>query len=765
MPFRFESPERPSLRRSTWVRQTSPSPSICSTDSTVQYNFHKALIGYEPTALLSLDALAGELGLSGVYVKDESSRFGLPSFKTSGASWGCFRALVSHLSLDLQSATLEQVASVAKDHGCRLLAATDGNHGRAIAWMAQSLGIESSIYVPHDLHPNFLRLIAAEGAEVVVVQGDYDFAVSSAASAAAASKNNILVQDTAFEGYEDIPTWIIDGYATVFAEMEEQLQELNVQPSTIITPVGVGSLAQAVITYAKGQRSLKTVAVEPDTAACLHASLVAGEATSIITSNTINAGCNCGTLSSISWPYLRDYVDLSTTVSDFETHVAVQDMHRHHVNAGPCGASGLAALKRLVAEGHVAKGSSVILINTEAKRPYDIPVDVSNDDVVALTRQLVQIDSSSPSLDMTGSAPGEAKIAAFITQWLQYRGIETHVVESVPGRPSVVGVVRGSNPNAKSFMLNGHIDTVNLSTYGSDPLSGSLVDGKIYGRGVLDMKAGVAAAMTTLLHFFLHGSQGDVIFTAVADEEDKSMGTAAVLAAGWKADAALIPEPTSLQVHHAHKGFVWVEVTILGVAAHGSDAQTGVDAIMSTANFLKALEMYAEMLPKDDVLGQATMHCGTIRGGEENSSYAGSCTLTLEFRTVNDSSTSQSSSAILKDVTSILNKLAATDKKFKFEAPKVLFERKPLLPIVETHPLLVATIKTTNNVRGGKEVRPTAAKFWTDAALLSEAGIPSLVFGPAGEGLHGKDEWVDVESIMVVEQVMRETIERFQENC
>ncbi|KAK6005284.1 hypothetical protein QM012_008063 [Aureobasidium pullulans] len=764
MPLRFESPARPSTRRPTWVRQTSPSPSILVADSTVQYNFHKALIGYEPTALLSLDLLATELGLNGIYIKDESSRFGLPSFKVSGASWGCFRALISHLSLDLESATLEQVALAAQDRGCKLSAATDGNHGRAIAWMARSLGIKSSIYVPHDLHPNFLRLIAAEGAEVVVVQGDYDSAVSSAASAAAASKNNILVQDTAFEGYEDIPGWIIDGYATIFAEMEEQLQELDVQPTTIITPVGVGSLAQAAITYAKGIRDFRTVAVEPDTAACLHASLAAGEATSIITSNTINAGCNCGTLSSISWPYLRDYVDLSTTISDFETHVALQDMHRHHVNAGPCGASGLAALKRLVAEGHIAKGSSVILINTEAKRPYDIPLDVSKDDVVTLTQQLVQIDSSSPSLDMTGSAPGEAKIAAFVTQWLQHRGIETHVVESAPGRPSVVGVVRGSDSNARSIMLNGHVDTVSLSSYGPDPLSGSFMEGKIYGRGVLDMKAGAAAAMTTLLYFSVRGSKGDVIFTAVADEEDKSMGTAAILAAGWRADAALIPEPTSLQLHHAHKGFVWVEVTILGIAAHGSDAQTGEDAIMSTANFLKAVERYAETLPKDDVLGQATMHCGTIRGGEENSSYAGSCTLTLEFRTVNDSSTSQSSTAIIKDITNILDKLAAADKKFKFESPKVLFERKPLLPMVESHPLLVAANKAIADVRGEREVQPTAAKFWTDAALLSEAGIPSLVFGPAGEGLHGKGEFVDVESIKVVERVMREVTERFQES-
>ncbi|KAI5201966.1 hypothetical protein AUEXF2481DRAFT_858 [Aureobasidium subglaciale EXF-2481] len=761
MPLRYSSPERSSSRRPTWTRSTAPGPSVATVDPVLQYTFHRALLGYEPTPLLSLDTLATELGLGGIFVKDESSRFGLPSFKASGASWGCFRALIAHLSLDLDTATLKSVGSAAVQSRCRLLAATDGNHGRAVAWMARSLGIESSIYVPHDLHPNFLRLIAAEGAEVIVVQGDYDFAVSTAASAAAALKHNILVQDTAFEGYEDIPTWIIDGYATIFAELEEQLQELNVNPTTIFTPVGVGSLAQAVITYAKGRRDFQTIAVEPDTAACLHASLVAGKATSIITSNTINAGCNCGTLSSISWPYLRDYVDLSTTVSDFETHVTVQDMHRHNVNAGPCGAASLAALKRLVAEGHVAKGSSVILINTEAKRPYDVPLDVSNDDVVALTQQLVRIDSSSPSLDTTGTAPGEARIANFIAQWLQYRGIETHIVESVPGRPSVVGVVRGSDPKAKSVMLNGHVDTVALSTYGPFPLSGDLIDGKIYGRGVLDMKAGVAAAMTTLLHFSQHGSKGDVILAAVADEEDQSLGTTAVLAAGWTADAALIPEPTSLKLHHGHKGFVWVEVTILGVAAHGSDAQTGVDAIASSATFLKALEGHAESLPKDDVLGQGTMHCGTIRGGEENSSYAASCTLTLEFRTVN--STSQSSASIVQDIANLLANLGAGDKKFRFKEPRLLFERAPLLPMEESHPLLAATEAAIASVGGRGDVKSTAAKFWTDAALLSEAGIPSLIFGPVGEGLHGKDEWVDVDSIKTIEQVMRDTIERFQE--
>jgi diaminopropionate ammonia-lyase family len=363
-------------RLPTWTRTSPPGPSISNTDSTAQHAFHKALAGYKPTALLSLDNLARSLGLSGLYMKDESSRFGLPSFKASGASWGCFRALVSRFNLDSSTATLEAVSALAVSNNIRLLAATDGNHGRAIAWMASLLGIESTIYVPHDLHPNFMRLIVAEGAALVVVDGDYDTAVATAA--AATSSTNILIQDTAFDNYTDTPSWIIDGYATIFSELDQQLKQINAKPTTIVTPVGVGSLAHAAIVYAKGSssnRNLTTIAVEPEAAACLLTSLATGSATptSITTSHTINSGCNCGTLSSISWPYMRDHVDISTTVTDWETHVAVQQLLAQGVSSGPCGAIGFAALKKLIAEGGVREGDSVVLINTEAARPYDVP--------------------------------------------------------------------------------------------------------------------------------------------------------------------------------------------------------------------------------------------------------------------------------------------------------------------------------------------------------------------------------------------------------
>lgn len=369
-------------RQQTWRRTTPSGRSISTIDSTPQHDFHNALAGYKPTALHSLDKLARSLGLSGLYIKDESSRFGLPSFKASGASWGCFRALVSHFALDPSTATLKSVAALARSDNIRLLAATDGNHGRAIAWMATMLGIESTIYVPHDLHPNFMRLIVAEGATLVVVDGDYDTAVATAT--AATSNTNLLIQDTAFEGYTDTPSWIIDGYATIFSELEKQLEQINAKPTTIVTPVGVGSLAHAAIVYAKGSsnRNLTTIAVEPEAAACLLTSLASGLAspTSIITSHTINSGCNCGTLSSISWPYMRDHVDISTTVTDWETHLAVQQLLKQGVSSGPCGAIGLAALKKLIGEGSVREGDSVVLINTEAERPYDVPVE---DTVVA----------------------------------------------------------------------------------------------------------------------------------------------------------------------------------------------------------------------------------------------------------------------------------------------------------------------------------------------------------------------------------------------
>lgn len=220
--------------------------------------------------------------------------------------------------------------------------------------------------------------------------------------------------------------------------------------------------------------------------------------------------------------------------------------------------------------------------------------------------------------------------------WLQHRDIEVHWIEEVPNRPSIVGVARRKE-KGKSLMFNGHIDTVTNVGYEGDPLSGDIVEGAIQGRGSLDMKAGIAASMVALVRAKQARLAGDVILTAVADEENLSIGTEQVLRAGWRADGAVVAEPTLHQVVLSHKGFLWLEVDVLGVAAHGSLPAEGVDAISKASHFLVELDKHSQELmkgPEYPGLGTGTIHVGTIKGGEEPSSYPAKCTITIERRTV-----------------------------------------------------------------------------------------------------------------------------------
>jgi hypothetical protein len=444
-----------------------------------------------------------------------------------------------------------------------------------------------------------------------VVNGDYDAAVRQADSEAKAN-GGILIQDTVFEGYEEIPKWIVDRYSTILVEIDEQTSQ---RPDVIVVPIGVGSLGQAVISRRKTEgRSTAVLAVEPDTAACLHKSLKAGKLTSLSTSETIQTGMNCGTVSTVAWPILEAGVDASTTVSDFEVHEAVTYLQSLGITAGPCGAAPLAALK------HVArtdpsllglnKDSVVVLICTEGSRDYKIPRDVSDEDPVTLTQVLTRIDSSNPGSSRTEGA-GEKETAEYIASWLEHRDIEVNWIEEVPGRPSIVGVVRGTG-GGKLLMLNGYIDTVTNIGYEGDPLSGDIVDGAIQGRGSMDMKSGVAASMVTLLKAKEAKLRGDVILAAVADEENLSIGVKQVLRAGWRADGAIVPEPTSHYVILAQKGWVWLEVDILGVAAHGSHPDEGVDSIFKAGYFVTELDRHGQELAKRPEeypgLGTGTVH-------------------------------------------------------------------------------------------------------------------------------------------------------------
>jgi diaminopropionate ammonia-lyase len=317
-------------------------------------DFHRSLPGYAPTPLLAVPALAAELGVGRVLVKDESSRLGLPAFKILGASWGCAQVLASR-------------------PGAMLVAATDGNHGRAVAAMARHFGVPASIFVPAVMLARTVDRIAGEGAHVVRVDGDYDTAVRHAAEFADADPGRALVQDTAWPGYDQVPAWIVDGYQTLLAEIDA---ELGGAPDLVIVPVGVGSLAEAVVRHYRRPDLPRPalMSVEPDTAACVLASLNAGQPVSVSTAATVMAGLNCGTVSASAWPVLSSGLDAAVAVTDAEALDAVATLDEAGISSGPCGAATLAAARAVLgpdapqarrAALGLARDAVVVLLSTE----------------------------------------------------------------------------------------------------------------------------------------------------------------------------------------------------------------------------------------------------------------------------------------------------------------------------------------------------------------------------------------------------------------
>lgn len=325
-------------------------------------DFHHSLPGYAPTPLVDLPDLAAELGVGRVLVKDESARFGLGAFKVLGASWACRQVIEQH-------------------HGAEFVTATDGNHGRAVAHMARRLGTTATVFVPQVMAPDAEARIAAEGARVVRVDGVYDEAVEAAARyvAEAAGADRVgrsgtparaLVQDTAWPGYTQIPAWIVDGYRTLLAEVDEQLGRV---PDVIVVPSGVGSVTQAVVEYHRRAAAPhpSVLSVEPDTAACVLASLRAGEPVTVETADTVMAGLNCGTVSDLAWPVLRGGCDAAVAVDDAAALAAARDLAALGVSSGPSGSASLAGIRAVQhrpdrrVEFALAPDAVVVLLNTE----------------------------------------------------------------------------------------------------------------------------------------------------------------------------------------------------------------------------------------------------------------------------------------------------------------------------------------------------------------------------------------------------------------
>ncbi|MBL1097580.1 diaminopropionate ammonia-lyase [Streptomyces coffeae] len=333
--------------------------------------FHTARPGYAPTPLTECPTLAAELGVGRVFVKDESSRLGLPAFKALGASWAVHRIL----------------AERSPDAPVQLVTATDGNHGRAVARMARLNGRPAHVFVPRGVHPDAVAAIETEGARVTRVDGPYDAAVRRAAEAAERPPA-VLVQDFAWPGYEEIPGWIVEGYATLFHEIDEQLRSVGGElPDLLAVPVGVGSLAQAAVTHYRSRPTGPApalLAVEPVAAACVLASLVRGEPVAVETGETTMAGLNCGTPSSLAWPVLRDGLDAAVAITDADSARASRDLAALGVSSGPCGAASLAGVRAaLTGEGAADRrgalglgpASTLVLLSTEgtAANPATAP--------------------------------------------------------------------------------------------------------------------------------------------------------------------------------------------------------------------------------------------------------------------------------------------------------------------------------------------------------------------------------------------------------
>jgi len=350
--------------------------------------FHASLPGYAPTPLTEFPALAGELGVGRAFVKDESSRLGLPAFKVLGASWAIHQLLTTPSGGEppapAGAAPADGLArlrtAAARRPGLIFVTATDGNHGRAVARMARLTGAPARVFVPAVTEPATRAAIASEDAEVTQIDGTYDEAVATARRWAQDHPGAALVQDTAWPGYEQVPTWIVEGYSTLFAELDSQLAAAGAgAPALVAVPVGVGSLAQAAVAHYRahgGQGGVTAVlSVEPDTAACLLASMRAGRPTTIPTANTIMAGLNCGTISSIAWPYFSGGLDAAVAVTDDASRRASADLAAVGISSGPSGASSLAGARAALtgsgseerrAEVGVDPASVIVLLSTEA---------------------------------------------------------------------------------------------------------------------------------------------------------------------------------------------------------------------------------------------------------------------------------------------------------------------------------------------------------------------------------------------------------------
>ena len=356
------------------------------------------------------------------------------------------------------------------------------------------------------------------------------------------------------------------------------------------------------------------------------------------------------------------------------------------------------------------------------------------DDVIDLLSRLVAVDSVNPSLVPGGA--GEVEVAGVVAEWSRAAGLSVEVLEGTSGRPSVV-VRSAPAASGRTLLLCGHIDTVGVAGM-SEPFSPRVEGDRLYGRGAYDMKAGVAAALLACRE------APGVVVAAVADEEHASLGVQEVLGS-VSADFAVVTEPTELEVAVAHKGFVWSEVAVPGRAAHGSRPWLGVDAIVRAGPLLTAIGELDQALGEREhpLLGRGSVHASLISGGAEMSSYPARCVVGLERRTL----PGETGPEVERELASLVERAGLADAE-----RRTLLVREPFEVAQDAD--VVRAVRAAAGEVLGREAPIGGASYWADAAFIASAGIPTVMFGPGGEGAHADVEWVSIDDTVAVARTL-----------
>ncbi len=377
-------------------------------------------------------------------------------------------------------------------------------------------------------------------------------------------------------------------------------------------------------------------------------------------------------------------------------------------------------------------------------------MNIDREYTIRTLADMIRIDSTNPSL--TPGSAGEADMAAYVSDALKKLNLEVHMHEHEPGRFSVVGI-RRSQGSGRSIMLNAHMDTVGVEGM-ADPFTAEINDGRMYGRGAQDVKGSLAACMGAVkaLHDAGMPVAGDVLIAAVADEEYASMGTADI-AKRYPVAAAIVTEPTDLDLCLAHKGFVWLEVEKQGRAAHGSRFEEGVDANMHMGRVLPLLDALGQDLLTrggHPLTGPPSLHLSTIQGGTEWSVYSGQCVLRIERRTAPGETVPQA----VAEIQAILDRLKAEDPTF-IATLKIIFSREPF----EVSPScdLVHALEASSTQVLGRKPKHVGSAGWMDSALLSVEDVETVIIGPTGDGLHTHEEWVDLDFVVTLADILART--------